>query len=192
MNSKRRDGLYAAPRYPQTLKLCSQTQDSSLTGEDQKATARLSHRRAEGYDSAERGDLSLSLSGSAPMADNAVSEIELNSLRKADQILIETARSVYVFTIKDPKALSGNLIGGMLGNRLVDAYLLPAWVEVCGSRADQKSVKVGEKFTFIIEAAVGPKRLTTSTARALVHRKKSGAAHALNRRRRVTLEQVSD
>ncbi|HJQ68340.1 MAG TPA: hypothetical protein VKA70_05185 [Blastocatellia bacterium] len=176
MNSEYGDGLYAAPRYPQTLDLCSQRQNSTVI-EDQKATARLPRGCAEDYDSAEREALSSSLA--EPVAEQRVSRVDTDSLRRADQILVETERSVYVFTVKDPAALSGKLIGGLLGNRLVDAYLLP----VC---------KVGERFTFIIDAAPGPQRLTTSVAKALVLRRKPGAAQSLNRRSRVTLEQVSD
>ncbi|HEX5733800.1 MAG TPA: hypothetical protein VF131_13270 [Blastocatellia bacterium] len=185
MDSKYKESLYAVPHYPQTLKLCSQRQNSSVISEDQKVTTRLATACAKDCDSTESEDLSSTVHDSALMADNYVSEIELDSLRKADQILIETARSIYVFTIKDPKALSGRLIGGLLGNRLVEAHLL-------ASRAGQKRLKAGEKFTFIMDAAMGPKRLTTSTVKVLVHRKKSGATRPLNRKRRVTLEQVSD
>lgn len=192
MDKEYKEMINAASHYPKTLRLCSRGQNSSVISEDEKITNRLLPARAKDCDSTDKEEPGLTLYNAAQMTEPLVSEIELSSLRKTDQILIETAQSVYVFTVKDPSALSGRLAGGCLGNRPVDTYLLPTWVESGDSSKHRKSIKAGVKFIFVIEAGIGLQRLTTSPVKALVHRKKGGAARPLNSKRRVTLEQVSD
>jgi hypothetical protein len=192
LGNEYKEMINAASHYPKTLRLCSRGQNSSVISEDEKITNRLLPARAKDCDSTDREEPSLTLYNAAPPSEPPVSEIGPGSLRAADQILIETEQSVYVFTVKDANALSGRLAGGCLGNRPIDAYLLPTWVESGDSSIHRKSIKAGVKFIFVIEAGIGLQRLTTSTVKALLHRKKGGAARPLNSKRRVTLEQVSD
>lgn len=192
MDKEYKEMINAASHYPKTLRLCSREQNSSVISEDDKITNRLLPARAKDCDSTDREEPCLTLYNAAQMTEPPVSEIELGSLREADQILIETEQSVYVFTVNDPNALSGRLAGGCLGNRPVYAYLLPTWVVSGDSSIHHKSIKAGVKFIFVIEAGIGLQRLTTSTVKALAHRKKGGAARPRNSKRRITLEQVSD
>ena len=192
--------IQVASHYPQALTLSSRDNSSvisSVISEDERPTTRLSSARAKGtgptereilYNTASRPDYA---SAEQPEA-TVVSELDIDSLREADQLLIETARSHYVFTVVDTKELWGRLAGGMLGNRVVEAYLLPSRVESDASQVTSKSIKAGMKFIFVIEASKGLQRLTTSSVKSLRHRKKSGATTPLKRKQRVTLEQVSD
>src|SRR5262245_24858674 len=112
----------------------NQEQNPSVIPEDQKVTVRLLpiHPTDDHSDehAGQLSDLYMLPSQSvyrdvqpSPMhlSDEPVSKIDLIQLSVNDQILIETKHSFYSFTISDPKNLSGKLIGGLLGNRLVDA-----------------------------------------------------------------------
>jgi hypothetical protein len=192
LDSRDKDNIDSAPHYPRTMELYSRTASSSLSCGEQKITARLASTRAKEYDSTEGEDKSSAICGAALMGDSPVGEIELASLRESDQILIETARSVYVFTVEQPEALSGRLIGGLLGNRLLEVFLVPSWAVRQGSRGLQKSLKTGEKLTFVCGAGGGLQELTTSAVKALVLRRRSTVAHPRNGRRQETLEQGTD
>ncbi len=194
--------IQAASDYPQASTVCSQQQhDSAITNdsvisEDERTTIRLSPVRRKDADAIAKE----SFYNSAQMLDRldaeqseeSVSEIALASLGAADQMLIHTKQSLYVFTIIDPESISGRLRGGILGDQKVDAFLLPSWVESRDSKITHKSIKAGVKFTFILEEGKGLQRLTTSTVKSLIHRKKARPATLLKRMPGVTLEQVSD
>ena len=174
--------IRAASHYPQAPTVQGQqqhdsalTDDSTITTEDERATIRLSSARRD-----------------AEQSENPVSEIDLGSLSAADQVLIKTRRSLYVFTIIEPETIAGRLRGGILGDRVVDAYLLPSWVEGGDSTITHKCIRAGVKFTFVIEAGKGFQRLTTSSVNGLLHRKDARPTTRLKSPVRVTLEQVSD
>lgn len=176
--------IQAASHYPQASTVCSQQQHDSAITEDERITIRLSPARRTDNDPTARESFYIS--------EETVSQIDLDSLSANDQVLIETTRSIYVFTIIDPVAISGRLIGGVLGNQIVDAYLLPSYVKSGDSTITHKTIKAGVKFTFVIEASKGIQRLTTSSVNSLLHKKRARPATTLKRLPRVTLEQVSD
>ena len=151
--------------------------DSKLSiSEDEKATLQLAPiRKTEAYQSY-RGEREPSSGEVAtmplPELGMPVAEIDLDDLRADDQLLIETGHSVYSFTITDPVAPSGKLLGGILGNRLIEAWLLPPHRDTRGLRIFHRRLQAGTKVSFLMEWEKGLRTLTTSTVTRLVHRKK--------------------
>jgi hypothetical protein len=96
------------------------------------------------------------------------SEIHFDDLSPGDRILIETNNSFYSFTINEPKILAGRLIGGVLGNRLVNAALLPSWFAM--PNLAPQSFKVGSRLVFMVEWGNNLRQLTTSVIIRLLHR----------------------
>ena len=104
-------------------------------------------------------------------APESADEIHLDDLSATDQILIETTNSFYSFTITEPKILAGRLIGGVLGNRLVNAALLPSWFANRNPNFTPQSFKVGSRLVFMVEWGNNLRQLTTSVITRLLHRK---------------------
>jgi hypothetical protein len=98
-------------------------------------------------------------------------EIHFDDLSPGDRILIETNNSFYSFTITEPKILAGRLIGGMLGNRLVDAALLPSWLTRPTPNLTPQSFKAGSRLVFMVEWGNTLRQLTTSMIIRLLHRR---------------------
>ncbi len=148
--------------------------------EDDKITLRLSSARAAGNQATESEvqtrPLYCSPSGSdgtghGRIPDEPVIEINLDGLSQSDQILIETAHSIYSFTITDTSLPAGKLIGGVLGNRQVNASLVPSQLRSGRSRYDRRSLRTGSRLMFLIEHGNNLRRLTTSTVTKLRYRK---------------------
>jgi hypothetical protein len=108
------------------------------------------------------------------------SEIQVADLSETDQILIETANSFYNFTITEPKILAGKLIGGVLGNRLVNAALITARFASCTPNYTSQSFKVGSRLIFLIECGNNLRQLTTSVITRLLHRKMQNNCASVN------------
>jgi hypothetical protein len=98
-------------------------------------------------------------------------EIHFDDLSPGDCILIETNNSFYSFTISEPKILAGRLIGGVLGNRLENAALLPSWFAKPTPNLAPQSFKVGSRLVFMVEWGDNLRQLTTSVIIRLLHRK---------------------
>jgi hypothetical protein len=161
----------AATQYPQALTECDHGQHPSVISEDDKITLRLSP---------------------LCLRDCDLTAMDLDSLSASDQILIMTARNTYIFTVTDPTGPSGSLKGGILGNQLVEAYLLPTRVEAGASRLARKSLSAGARLTFIIGSDKGLQKMTTSPVKSLLHRKRAAVAAPLINRPRVTLDLFSE
>lgn len=161
----------AASQYPRAPIECGHGQDPSAISEDDKITLRMS-----------------------PVCLGAcdLTAMDLNILSASDQILIVTARNTYIFTVIDPTGPSGSLKGGILGNQLVEAYLLPTQVEIDTSQLARKSLNAGARLTFVIGAGKGLQRMTTSPVKNLLYRKRAAVAPPLNNRPRVTLDLFSE
>jgi len=141
--------------------------------------------------SSEDNKITLRLAPSC-LKDYDLIAMDLNSLSESDQVLIMTARNTYIFTVTDPTGPSGSLKGGILGDRLVEAYLLPTQVEIDTARLAHKSVNAGARITFVIGSDKGLQRMTTSPVKSLLHRKRAAAATPVNDRPRVTLDLFSE
>ena len=124
-------------------------------------------------------------------AEAEVIEINLDNLGAADQILIETAHSVYSFTITDPALPSGKLIGGVLGNRQVKASLVPSQLRSSSSRFARRSLRTGSRLMFLIEHGNNLRRLTTSTVTKLLYRKEVRTRSLPANARGVKMEHLS-
>jgi hypothetical protein len=99
-------------------------------------------------------------------------EVFADELSPQDQIIIETANSYYSFTLTEPKILAGRLIGGVLGNRQVNAAILPSWFAApCGTSPAQQSFAVGSRLVFMLEWGDNLRQLTTSRITRLLHRR---------------------
>lgn len=172
----------------QALALSSQGHNPSAVSEDEKITLRLSSVRSTGNPLTEHVDQSRDLFDSPTQS---LKEINLDSLRAGDQILIETAHSIYSFTITDPHIPSGKLIGGVLGNRLVKASLVPLYSGSRRLRLVRRTLRTNSKFIFLLEHGNYLRRLTTSAVTKLIHRKKVETGLLPASMREVTLEHLS-
>ena len=172
--------------------------------EDDKITLRLSPVRPAENQVTDSEDQTRTLYGPPPRiegfngiqprrghADGSVNEINLDNLSAADQILIETAHSVYSFTITDPALPSGKLIGGVLGNRQVKASLVPSQLRGGSSRFARRSLRTGSRLMFLIEQGNNLRRLTTSTVTKLLYRKEVRTRGLPANARGVQLEHLS-
>lgn len=173
-----------APQNQQSSAACLQEQLLSVVPDGERVTLKLSS-----IDSVNQGftEPTEQLYAIGDMSSNSVckeilqspehknieseSEIQLADLNETDQILIETANSFYNFTITEPKLLAGKLIGGALGNRLLNAALIPAGFAGCSSNYAPDSFKVGSRLMFLVECGDNLRQLTTSVITRLLHRK---------------------
>lgn len=174
------------------------------TGEDDKITLRLSPVRPVENQMIGSEDKTRTLYGPPPRiegfsarqprtdnADGSVVEINLDNIGASDQILIETAHSVYSFTITDPAVPSGKLIGGILGNRQANASLIPSQLRSGNSRFARRSIRTGSRLMFLLEHGNNLRRLTTSTVARLLYRKEVRTRGLPANARGVKLEHIS-
>ena len=174
--------------------------NASAISEDDKITLRLSSARAAGNQLTDSEDQTRPLcclpsrsddSGQRGNLVGSVNEINLDGLGKSDQILIETAHSVYSFTITDPAVPAGKLIGGVLGNRQVNASLVPSQLRGGSSRFARRSLRTGSRLMFLIEYGNNLRRLTTSPVTKLLYRKEVRTHSLPANMRGVKLEHLS-
>jgi len=178
--------------------------NSQASSEDDKVTLRLSPVRSAENQATPSEDKTRTLYGPPPriegfnllqsrrgITDGSVNEINLDNLGTADQILIETAHSVYSFTITDPALPAGKLIGGVLGNRQVKASLVPSQLRSGSSRFDRRSLRIGSRLMFLIEHGNNLRRLTTSTVTKLLYRKEVRTRSLPANARGVKMEHLS-
>lgn len=204
MDNEQVEIIKAAPRHPQVFAVCNQGKKASSAPDSEKITLRLSPARStvNGLTGREDQPGSLCDSPSCPACggslqsrepNGSVAEIDINKLNASDQILIETTHSVYSFTVVDPTIPSGRLIGGVLGNHLVEAALIPSRIESGNAKPTHISLGTGSGFSFLIEWGDNLRRLTTSSVTSLILRKKGGEHSApVAARGRVRLEHVSN
>ena len=188
----------------QVLAINGQGCNSQAASEDDKITLRLSTVRPAENQVIGNEDKTRTLYGPPPRVagfnaiqvctdnlDGSVSEINLDNLGAADQILIETAHSVYSFTITDPALPSGKLIGGVLGNWQVNASLVPSQLRGGSSRFARRSLRINSRLMFLIEHGNNVRRLTTSTVTKLFYRKEVRTRSLPANARGVKLEHLS-
>ncbi len=205
MNKQYNQIIHPASYYRQVFAINSQGHNSQAVSEDDKVTLRLSPVRSAENQSTDSQDLVRTLYGPPPRiegfnviqsrrgnADGSVNEINLDNLGAADQILIETAHSVYSFTVTDPALPAGKLIGGILGNRQVKASLVPSQLRSSNSRFDRRSLRIGSKLMFLIEHGNNLRRLTTSTVTKLLYRKEVRTRGLPANTRGVKMEHLSN
>lgn len=173
-----------APHDQQASAACNQEQTLSAVPEEERVTLKLSSKGLATHGLTESTEQLYVISD---MSSNSVhreipqspernsieseNEIQLTDLNETDQILIETANSFYNFTVTEPKLLAGKLIGGVLGNRLMNAALIPAGFASCSSNYAPESFKVGSRLMFLVECGDNLRQLTTSVITRLLHRK---------------------
>ena len=200
MNKQHNKIIHPASYYRQAFA----GRSSQAVSEDDKITLRLSPVRPPENQATENQDHIRTLYGPPPRiegfnviqqrrgnADGSVSEINLDKLAAADQILIETAHSVYNFTITDPALPSGKLIGGVLGNRQVKASFVPSQLH-SSSRFARRSLRVGSRLMFLIENGNYIRRLTTSTVTKIIYRKEVRTRSLPANARGVKMEHLSN
>jgi hypothetical protein len=183
--------VQAASYDTKPLALGDRGQECPAISEDDIITARLLPIGPAGGNAAPSPD---HLNAPPPRTTRAVGhvgEIDIADLSAGDQILIETTHSLYVFTVDDPEMPCGRLLGGILGDRLVYAYLLVSWAEGSDSKLAHKSIRAGEKLIFVIESGEGIQRVTTSMVKSLLHGKQAQAAAPMSSELKATLEQFS-
>ena len=201
MNKQYNQIIHPASYYRQVFTGCN----SQAVSEDDKITLRLSPVRSAENQATENQDHIRTLYGPPPRiegfnviqsrrgdAEAAVNEINLDKLAAADQILIETAHSVYSFTITDPGIPSGKLIGGVLGNRQVKASLVPLQLYSNSSRFARRSLTAGSRLMFLIEHENYLRRLTTSTVTKILYRKEVRTRSLPANARGVKVEHLSN
>ncbi len=201
MNKQYNQIIHPASYYRQVFAINSQGHNSQPVSEDDKITLRLSPVRSPEHQVPDCQDHVRTLYGPPPRidgfkaissrrgnTDGSVGEINLDNLAAADQILIETAHSVYSFTITDPALPSGKLIGGVLGNRQVKASLVPS----SSSRFNRRSLRIGSRLMFLIEHGNYLRRLTTSTVTKIHYRKEVRTRSLPANARGVKMEHLSD
>jgi hypothetical protein len=204
LNKQYNQITHPASYYRQVFATNSQGHNSPAISEDDKITLRLSSARPAENQVAGSEDQTRTLYCQPPRiegfnalqsrrgdADGSVNEINLDALSAADQILIETAHSVYSFTVTDPALPSGKLIGGVLGNRQVKASLVPSQLRISSSRFDRRSLRIGSRLMFLIEHGSNLRRLTTSTVTTLLYRKEVRTRSLPANARGVKLEHLS-
>jgi len=196
--------IHPAVYYQQAFAMRASRQTAELVSEDEKITRRLPPVGAAESHMIESEDSYCGFSGSPSHLNHAsathsrksdtqelVSDMGLASLRVADQLIIETAHSVYSFTVSDPATHSGKLLGGVLGNRLVNAALIPSRSASGPSSLIHNDLGAGSKMIFIIEQGSNLRRLTTSTVTRLLHRKAARSRRVPVRRQEVGQEHVA-
>lgn len=203
MNKRYTTIIHPTDYHRQALGRLDSHQTAALVSEDDKVTRRLptvSSDRSHLLESeAAYGGFSGSLlrakhverqqpQGGAPEA--LVSELDLASLSAGDQLVIETAHSIYSFTVSDPTTPSGRLMGGVLGNRLVNAALIPSRSASGPVRLVHNDLGNGAKMIFIIEQGHNLRRLTTSAVMRLLHRKPARSRRIGTRRQTVWPELI--
>jgi hypothetical protein len=162
---------------------CNGEPGLSIISEDEKVTLRLPPSCPEAGDLFE-GDfypyqpfnsLVSQLNDQARQAsgselENSINEIGLDQLNPHDQIIIETAHSVYNFTVVDPQLLQGRLIGGILGNQIACATLKFSCSADENPLFTAKRLKSGLSLVFNIEWGNSFRQLITSTITRLLLR----------------------
>jgi hypothetical protein len=186
LNKQYNPVMHPASYYTQALSVSSQGHNPSAVDEDDKITLRLSSVRSIENRLTEHEDQTRALCDSP-----SLNEINLDGLSAGDQILIETAHSLYSFTITDPHIPSGKLIGGILGNRPVNAALVPSYSGNRRLRFVRRKLRTSSKFTFLLEHGNCLRRLTTSVVTKLIHRKKGGTRVLPAGMREVKIEHLS-
>jgi hypothetical protein len=180
--------IHPASYYMQALALSSQGHNPPAVAEDEKTTLRLSSVRPTRNHLTGHEDQPRAMRESPSQFLN---EVKLANLSAGDQLLIETSRSVYCFTVTDPNVPCGKLTGGILGNRLVAASLVPAHSGSRRPKFARRSLRTNSKFIFLIEQGKYLRRLTTSAVTRLIHRKKVKTRVLSASMREVTLEHLS-
>jgi len=106
------------------------------------------------------------------MTSITASEIALDALDESDLLMIQTANSVYSFSLTDAKERCGLLMGGSLGEASAQALLIGAQgpekgeAGVCRSR-----LMAGLPAIFIVDSTRESRRLVTSAIKSLTHLK---------------------
>ncbi|MFL6273876.1 MAG: hypothetical protein ACJ74G_01595 [Blastocatellia bacterium] len=102
----------------------------------------------------------------------AVIEIGLDELGERDLLLIQTANSVYSFTVAEPKEGCGMLMGGRLGEAGAPARLTGAIPRANDDeRAQGELLAPGLHAVFLVATAGDSRWLVTSAIKRLTHLK---------------------
>jgi hypothetical protein len=97
-------------------------------------------------------------------------ELSLGDLRQAEEIMIQTANSIYSFSVTDPVERRGILSGGVLEGLEVNAAFAGSVMQGEGNSYNFLSgLKTGTRALFYIEFGSGVKRLCTSAITDLIY-----------------------
>ena len=100
----------------------------------------------------------------------AAKQIALDSLDDGDLLLIQTANSVYSFSVADAEARHGLLMGGQLGESCAPALLMGSQDAGPGAAEVNRSQLVaGSPAVFVVASNGVSTRLATSTVKSLTH-----------------------
>lgn len=95
-----------------------------------------------------------------------MTHLDLNSLRPSEVISIQTANSVYQFSVTDPAQCLGVLRGGTLGDRAIIATLLCS-LPGKGVTCDWLTLQPGVRAIFFCATSEGVRRLITTRIRKI-------------------------
>ena len=98
-------------------------------------------------------------------------ELILANLATTDTVLIQTANSIYRFTLSDPAQRRGRLSGGVLGEQDVNAIFLGGIAARTSQLNNAASLSLGNRALFVIEQETGVRRMVTSSITRLAHAK---------------------
>lgn len=114
------------------------------------------------------GPLPPVLCGGNARIRSAAVEVALGDLDEGDLLLIQTANSLYSFSVSDARAKSGMLMGGQLGERGAAAWLIGAQENTDDeSGIDDAKLAAGLRAVFLVATGDEPRRLVTSTIKRL-------------------------
>lgn len=100
----------------------------------------------------------------------AAKAIALDGLDEGDLLLIQTANSVYSFSVADAEARHGVLMGGQLGESCAPALLMGSQGAGPGAAAvDRSQLVAGSPAVFVVASNGVSTRLATSTVKSLTH-----------------------
>lgn len=176
MNNKPNHIIDFDTQYQRPITGSHQEQNFSLISEDEIVTLRIASTYPEAddpqasefysyqpFDSEAKQMTDRPQQAAAGEANETAGEIELDQLQPDDQLIIETAHSIYHFTVVNPKLLYGKLIGGILGNQAVGATLKFSCSESESPVFTAQRLKLGLSIVFNIEWDNGLRQLLTST-----------------------------
>lgn len=91
-----------------------------------------------------------------------VEEVNLDSLRAKDYLLIQTRNNIYRFTVLDPEERYGLLSGGSLGRHSIKAKLVATMPASQQEASKVMTIRQHSRAIFSVSSEEAPERLITS------------------------------
>jgi hypothetical protein len=116
-----------------------------------------------------RGAVGPLLGGIFRIKAPAAREIALADLDEGDLLLLQTANSVYSFSLTDVAAKGGTLMGGRLGEASATAWLVGTKAKADGDDIEERPLAPGRHAVFMVATEDEPRRLITSAIKRITH-----------------------